>query len=89
VSFLLTGDIEAKVSARCWTTAFDLQATVLKVAHHGSATSSSAAFLDAVRPQFAVVVVRARQPVPAIRRPTSSRGSTITPTSTTPPSPAP
>ena len=32
----------------------DLGAEVLKVPHHGSKTSSSAEFLDAVRPQYAV-----------------------------------
>ncbi len=55
VSFLLTGDIEAKVERDLLADGINLQATVLKVAHHGSATSSSAAFLEAVHPQFAVV----------------------------------
>jgi competence protein ComEC len=33
----------------------DLQADILKVGHHGSRTSSSAPFLDAVRPSWAVL----------------------------------
>ncbi len=32
-----------------------LRADLLKVAHHGSATSTQAEFLDAVRPKFGVI----------------------------------
>jgi competence protein ComEC len=55
VSFLLTGDIEAKAERALLAAGVDLHATVLKVAHHGSTTSTSRAFLDAVRPSIAVV----------------------------------
>jgi len=34
-----------------------LRATLLKVAHHGSRSSSSTAFLDMVNPQLAVISV--------------------------------
>ena len=37
----------------------DVSATVLKVAHHGSAGSSSTEFLQAVHPQYAVISVGA------------------------------
>ncbi len=37
----------------------DVSATVLKVAHHGSAGSSSSEFLEAVNPQYAVISVGA------------------------------
>ena len=57
VSFLVTGDIEADVERR-WVAAHpQLAATVLKVPHHGSDTSSCDAFLGAVDPQLAVISV--------------------------------
>ena len=62
VSFLLTGDIEAEAEEALLDSGVDLRATVLKVAHHGSATSTSAAFLAAVRPTVAVVSAGATNP---------------------------
>ena len=50
---LFTGDIEAPREATI--IGVDLDATMLKVPHHGSSTSSSAAFLDAVTPLDAVI----------------------------------
>ncbi|MFM9879127.1 MAG: DNA internalization-related competence protein ComEC/Rec2 [Burkholderiaceae bacterium] len=56
---LLTGDIEQPQEARLVAQGIidgrDLRADVLLVPHHGSKTSSSAAFLDAVQPQWALV----------------------------------
>jgi len=52
---LLTGDIEAAGEAEV--AAVVSPHRVLKVPHHGSATSSSAALLDAVQPSVAVVSV--------------------------------
>jgi competence protein ComEC len=52
-SFLLTGDIEKE--AELWLSDRPLHADVLKVAHHGSRTSTSPAFLDNVAPRLAVV----------------------------------
>jgi competence protein ComEC len=61
VSFLLTGDAESNEER--WmlehTDASALHADVLKVAHHGSRTSSSPAFLDAVQPRLGLVSVGA------------------------------
>jgi len=62
VSFLLTGDIEVDVENELLSSGVDLTSTVLKVAHHGSATSSSEAFLEAVDATVAVVSVGASNP---------------------------
>ena len=54
---LLTGDIEAPQESRLLATPgmpAKLKADFLLMPHHGSKTSSSAAFLDAVGPQFAL-----------------------------------
>lgn len=52
---LLAGDLEAPQEARLVAAGAPLQADVLLVPHHGSKTSSSAPFLDAVHPSFALV----------------------------------
>jgi len=55
VRFLFTGDIERGAEAALLDAGLALEATVLKVPHHGSATSSTEAFLDRVRPRVAVI----------------------------------
>ena len=52
-TFLLTGDIEKE--AELWLDDRDLRADVLKVAHHGSRSSTSPRFLDNVAPRLAVI----------------------------------
>ena len=59
VSFLLTGDVEAAGEAALLDERVDLRATVLKVAHHGSAYSTTQELLDAVRPVVSVISVGA------------------------------
>lgn len=54
-SFLITGDCENEEEKEMIKQGFDLSADVLKAGHHGSYTSSSAAFLKAVKPIYAVV----------------------------------
>lgn len=56
-SILLTGDAEGPAETQMLEAypAEVLRATVLKAGHHGSSTSSSDAFLDAVNPEIAVI----------------------------------
>lgn len=56
-TFLLTGDVEARAESALLASGDDLTCDVLKVAHHGSRTSSTQSFIDAARPRFAVVPV--------------------------------
>lgn len=56
-SFLLTGDAEAVSEKEMLAKGLNLEATVLKVGHHGSESSSSDAFLDKVKPKYAVISV--------------------------------
>jgi competence protein ComEC len=56
-SMLLTGDITTLSERRLLASGADVHATVLKVPHHGSATSSSNEFLRAVDPEIAIAQV--------------------------------
>jgi len=57
VDFLLTGDAEWEAESSMLDAGLALDAEVLKVGHHGSNTSSSGVFLDAVDPEIAVISV--------------------------------
>lgn len=59
---LLPADIEAGAEEHLLSDDKDIQADVLIVPHHGSKTSSTPAFLDAVHPRFAVISVGAENP---------------------------
>jgi competence protein ComEC len=54
-SVLLTGDISTKVERELLASGQDLDSEVLKVAHHGSNSSSSAEFLARVNPRLAIL----------------------------------
>jgi competence protein ComEC len=54
-TLLLTGDAEALSEKELVASGKDLSATLLKVGHHGSLTSTSQAFLDKVSPKFAII----------------------------------
>jgi competence protein ComEC len=56
-TFLLTGDIESRAEHALLAAGDDLRGDALKVAHHGSRTSSTDGFVSATRPALAVVSV--------------------------------
>ena len=59
VSFLLTADMMWEAELELIMQRANLKSTVLKVAHHGSDTSTTAEFLAVVKPQLAVISVGA------------------------------
>ena len=74
----MQNDVEARLAAKYGT---GLQADVLKVGHHGSATASSAAFLGLVKPRYAYIEVGANNnfghPTPAVLSRLQAVGATI------------
>jgi competence protein ComEC len=82
IRFLMTGDAEA--GEEDWMLSRDaseLGAEVLKVGHHGSSTSSTPAFLDAVQPKVALISVGAANtyghPSAAVIRALAGRGAQV------------
>jgi competence protein ComEC len=69
-TLLMTGDVEAWAERDLLERGATLRADVLKVPHHGSATSTTAAFLAAVSPRVALIGVGRRNrfghPSPAV-----------------------
>jgi competence protein ComEC len=56
-SLLLTSDITAQAEQQLLESGAPLASTVLKAPHHGSCSSATAAFLDAVGPELVVISV--------------------------------
>ncbi|WP_419958006.1 S-layer homology domain-containing protein [Psychrobacillus psychrotolerans] len=54
VSFLLMGDADTKLEAEIMAK-FNVQSTILKAGHHGSNTSSSATFINKVKPATTIL----------------------------------
>lgn len=52
---LLTGDAEKEMEKEFVTTCADIDVDILKIGHHGSETSSSDAFLNKVKAEYAVI----------------------------------
>lgn len=59
-TFLLTGDVEEMTEQILLWSGVDLGADILQVGHHGSKSSTSQEFLEAVAPQIAVIQVGAK-----------------------------
>ena len=82
VRILLTGDAEAQEEG--WLLAANpdaVRAEVLKVGHHGSRTSSTEGFVDAVAPRLALVSVGSANtyghPSPDVMRRLAAAGATV------------
>lgn len=60
-SFLFTGDVPAEKEAEIINRGEVVNSDVLKVAHHGSGTSSSPVFLGKVSPEIAVIQTGGRE----------------------------
>ncbi len=78
-SLLLSGDVERRAERDMLKIYGNfLSSSLLKVAHHGSATSSSPEFLDEVRPKYAIISVGAGNkfghPSPMVIRMMSGKG---------------
>lgn len=58
-SFIFTGDAETQAELEASKNGLDIKGDLLKVSHHGSDTSSTEIFLDAVNPDIAVITVGA------------------------------
>ena len=54
---LFTGDIEEKAEREILRQNYNLKSTILKVAHHGSKSSSIKEFIEAVNPRIALIGV--------------------------------
>jgi competence protein ComEC len=59
ISFLITADIEGAAERYLSNNLHNLKSSVLQIPHHGSSTSSSKEFLDAVSPKYGVIQVGA------------------------------
>jgi len=57
VNFLLAADLTKKGEKKLINKGVDLQSQILKIGHHGACDATSVEFLDAVRPDIAVMTV--------------------------------
>jgi competence protein ComEC len=60
IEVLLPGDIEKEIEYRLMREGYSLRADILKIPHHGSASSSTPLFLERVKPTYAVLSVGER-----------------------------
>ena len=55
MDMIMTGDAETEIEEKILESGVDIDAEILKLGHHGSDTSSSDAFLDAVSPEYGLI----------------------------------
>ncbi len=81
ISLLFTGDAERETDGAMVAWGQRLRTQVLKVAHHGSRTSSQPRFVEAVDPQIAMVSVgmrnKFRHPAPEVMERYRARGVAV------------
>ena len=51
----MTGDAENQIEKDILRTNENIEATILKVGHHGSKTATTQEFLDAIKPKYALI----------------------------------
>ncbi|HVF87512.1 MAG TPA: ComEC/Rec2 family competence protein, partial [Pyrinomonadaceae bacterium] len=61
-TILFTGDIEAFAESALTASGYDLGSDAVKVAHHGSKTSSTSGFVSATHPRWAIISVGTDSP---------------------------
>jgi competence protein ComEC len=80
-SVLLAGDIGKEAEERMRRRGYSLRSDILKIPHHGSSTSSSALFLERVRPTYAILSVGERNlgklPHPEVLKRYQQLGTTL------------
>ena len=81
IKVLLAGDIEKEAEYRLMREGYPLSAEMLKIPHHGSASSSTPYFLQRVNPHYAVLSVGERNigrlPHPEVMRRYQELGTKI------------
>lgn len=55
MDMIMTGDAETEIERKILESGVDIDAEILKVGHHGSDTSNSEAFLDAISPDYGLI----------------------------------
>ncbi|MFC2158901.1 DNA internalization-related competence protein ComEC/Rec2 [Acidobacteriota bacterium] len=80
-SFLLTGDIGKEIEERLTQSNGEMKSQVLKSPHHGSRTSSTEGFLEAVSPEIIIISVGYNNlyghPAPEILKRYEKRGASV------------
>jgi len=55
MDMIMTGDAETEIEEKILKSGVDIDAEILKLGHHGSDTSNSEEFLDAISPEYGLI----------------------------------